>query len=80
MFKRKLCSKCKMGKYTYELDKRSPECPYIGRHRGNDCPMYVKLVKPKKADLEGIYSEIGKSNSLNRSFAICLCNIKKLRF
>ena len=48
MFKRKLCSKCKMGKYTYELDKRSPECLYIGRHKGNYCPMYVKLVKPEK--------------------------------
>lgn len=38
------------------------------------------LLSRKNADLEGIYSEIGKSNSLNRSFAICLCNIKKLRF
>ena len=37
-----------MGKYTYELDKRSPECLYIGRHKGNYCPMYVKLVKPEK--------------------------------
>lgn len=48
MFKRKLCPKCKMGKYTYELDKRSPVCPYIGCHNGKKCSMYVKLEKPQK--------------------------------
>lgn len=48
MFKRKLCPKCKTGKYTYELDRRSPVCPYIGCYSGKKCPMYVKLEKPQK--------------------------------
>lgn len=48
MCKRKLCPSCKTGQYTYELDKRSPVCPYLGCHNGKQCPMYVKLDKPKK--------------------------------
>ena len=49
MFKRKLCPKCKTGKYTYELDKRSPMCPYIDCYNGKKCPMYVKLEEPQKS-------------------------------
>ena len=57
MFKRKLCPKCKTGKYTYELDRRSPVCPYIGCHNGKKCPMYVKLEKPQKG---GFWERITK--------------------
>ena len=53
MFKRKLCPKCKTGKYTYELDRRSPVCPYIGCYSGKKCPMYVKLEKPQKGGFWG---------------------------
>lgn len=48
MFKKKLCPKCEMGKYTYELDKRSPMCPYIGCYSKKKCPMFIKLKKSKK--------------------------------
>ena len=48
MFKRKSCPKCKTGKYTYELDKHSSVCPYIGWYSRKKCPMYVKLEKPQK--------------------------------
>lgn len=48
MLKRKLCPNCKIGKYTYEIDKRSPYCPYLGCCDGKKCSMFVKLDKPKK--------------------------------
>ncbi len=48
MFKRKLCPHCKTGKYTYELDPHSPECPYLSLHNGRKCSMYEKLDGPKK--------------------------------
>lgn len=48
MFRRKLCPRCKTGKYTYELDKNSPECPYLSCCKGRKCSMYQKLEKPKK--------------------------------
>lgn len=47
MFKKNLCSRCKMGQYTYALDKRAPECPYISCHNGKKCGMYKKLDKSK---------------------------------
>ena len=72
MFKRNLCPKCKTGKYTYELDRRSPVCPYIGCYSGKKCPMYVKLEKPQKG---GFWERIfGNGKSLtpteNRSCAV----------
>ena len=48
MFRRKLCPHCKIGKYTYELDSRSPECPYLACHNGRKCAMYEKLDESKK--------------------------------
>ena len=48
MFRRKLCPNCKTGKYTYELDRHSPECPYLACHNGRKCAMYEKLDEPKK--------------------------------
>ena len=47
-FKRKLCPECKTGQDTYRLDGRSPMCPYIGCHNGNQCPMFVRMDKPEK--------------------------------
>lgn len=47
MFKRKLCSRCETGKYTYAIDKHSPMCPYIFCHNGKECGMYKKLHKAK---------------------------------
>ena len=48
MFRRKLCPHCKTGKRTYELDSKSPECPYLGCHNGKKCAMYVPLEKEEK--------------------------------
>ena len=48
MFRRKLCPHCKTGKRTYELDSKSPECPYLCCHNGKKCAMYVPLEKEEK--------------------------------
>lgn len=45
MCKRNLCSKCETGKYHYELDQRSPMCPYISCYNKKKCAMYVKSEK-----------------------------------
>lgn len=47
MFKKNLCSHCKTGKYTYELDRHSPVCPYLSFHNGDKCGMYKRLRKQK---------------------------------
>lgn len=51
MCKRKLCPHCETGKRTYELDKRSTECPYLLCHNGKKCGMYKKMNKPKKESI-----------------------------
>ncbi len=43
-----LCSQCKTGKYTYELDKNSTLCPYILCNNGKTCSMFEKLDEPDK--------------------------------
>lgn len=47
MFRRKLCPHCKTGKRTYQLDNRSPECPYLACYNGRKCTMYKKLDEDK---------------------------------
>lgn len=56
-FKRKLCPHCKTGKRTYELDRRSPECPYMHCHDGEKCIMYEKLDKGKAQNIFGRIAE-----------------------
>ena len=51
MFRRKLCPHCKTGKRTYQLDSRSPECPYLACHNGKKCVMYKKLDEHKKQNI-----------------------------
>ncbi len=49
---KKICSRCKMGKYTYELDSKSEVCSYIGCWKKNKCHFYKPLEKePKKGNL-----------------------------
>jgi len=48
-WKKKMCSKCKTGKYTYELDPRSEICPYIGCFEKGKCRFFEPLEKPTKA-------------------------------
>ena len=47
MFRRKLCPHCETGKRTYQLDNRSPECPYLACYNGRKCTMYKKLDEDK---------------------------------
>ena len=62
MFRRKLCPHCETGKYTYELDSRSPACPYLACHNGRKCAMYKKLDKPKKYSfLSRIFNKVSVS-------------------
>jgi len=44
---KQICSKCKTGKYTYELDPKSECCPYIGCWRRNTCYFYKPLKAQK---------------------------------
>lgn len=46
--KKRICSRCKTGKYTYELDPKSETCPYIGCWKKNRCYFYKPLDKPSK--------------------------------
>ena len=42
MLKRKICSTCKTGKISYELDSTSPVCPYMEFYWDKQCPFYEK--------------------------------------
>ena len=42
---KKICPRCKTGKYTYDLDPKSEVCPYIGCWRRNKCHFYKPLNK-----------------------------------
>lgn len=46
--RKKLCPNCKTGKETYELDRHSEYCPYIGAYSKNKCRYYVPLKQEKK--------------------------------
>ena len=48
MFRKKLCPHCKTGKCSYELDPRSPVCPYLSCHNGKKCSMFKMLDEPEK--------------------------------
>ena len=51
MFNKKICPRCKTGKYTYDLDPKSEACPYIGCWRRNKCSFYKPLDKHSKPSL-----------------------------
>ena len=48
IWKKQICPRCKTGKDSYELDKRSEACPYIGCWKNCICSFYDPLEKPKK--------------------------------
>lgn len=56
MFWRKqICPRCKTGKYTYELDRHSEACPYIGCWKNGKCSFFEPLdTTPKKGILSGL--------------------------
>ena len=57
MFVRKLCPRCKTGKLTYELDRRTPVCPYINCYSGKKCAMFEALDEDKK---KNVFKSIAK--------------------
>ncbi len=50
LFNKKICPRCKTGKYTYDLDPKSDVCPYIGCWKRNKCHFYKPLEKSRKND------------------------------
>ena len=51
LFKKKICPRCKTGKYTYDLDPKSATCPYICCWKRNKCSFYKPLDKHSKPSL-----------------------------
>ena len=52
MFKEKqICSNCKTGKESYELDTHSENCPYMMCWSNGRCDYYKPLKKPLKLKL-----------------------------
>ena len=47
-WKKQICSKCKTGKYNYELDPKSNMCPNIHCLKNGKCQFYVPLEKNLK--------------------------------
>lgn len=47
-FKKQICPKCKVGKESYELDRHSETCPYIGYWKDGKCQFFKPLDKPSK--------------------------------
>lgn len=66
MLKRKLCSDCKIGKYSYELDTRSTHCPYVRGYNGDGCTMFERLKRFEKDQIrnEKHRGVVGKSSSV----------------
>ncbi len=43
--KQKICQTCETGRKMYELDNRSPMCPYIAMVKNGKCAMYKNAEK-----------------------------------
>lgn len=46
--KKQICPRCKTGKHTYEVDKHSEICPYIGSWTKGKCQFYVPIDNKTK--------------------------------
>lgn len=53
-WEKQICPKCKVGKESYELDRHSDACPYIGCWKDGKCHFYVPLDNPPK---KGIFKK-----------------------
>ncbi len=49
---KQLCPVCQTGKETYELDQRSPCCPYIACHNGTKCGWYKKIESMRNKEVQ----------------------------
>ncbi len=50
---KKICPRCKTGKYTYDLDPKSEMCPNINYWKNGKCQFYKPLDKPIKKGFFG---------------------------
>lgn len=46
--RKQLCSKCKIGLESYEIDKHSESCPYLSCWKNNKCGFYKPIDKDLK--------------------------------
>ncbi len=51
IWKKQICPRCKTGKDSYELDKRSEACPYISCWKNGKCSFYEPLEMPLKTGI-----------------------------
>ncbi len=54
------CPICLTGKRTYELDKKSPFCPYINCYKAkeNKCCFFVNMSEKKDGVLEKLLKRV----------------------
>lgn len=50
-WKKQICPKCKVGKESYELDRYSETCTYIGCWKDGKCQFYIPIEKSSKTDI-----------------------------
>lgn len=48
IWKRQICPRCKTGKESYELDRRSDACPYINCCKKGKCIFLCHLINHQK--------------------------------
>lgn len=70
LFNKKICPRCKTGKYTYDLDPKSDACPYIECWNRNECPFYKPLSKDDNTCLFIKEQKISIKNDIPKSVAV----------
>lgn len=51
-WKKQLCPNCRTGKESYELDKHSESCPYIGYLKEGTCSFFVPFEEHPNRDIQ----------------------------
>lgn len=69
-FRKQICPRCKTGKYTYDLDPKSENCPYIECWKRNKCPFYKPLFKDDKTCLFIKEQKVSIKNDIAKSVAV----------
>lgn len=60
-WKKQICPKCKTGKDSYDLDKHSESCPYIGFWKDGKCQFFEPIKSTSK---NGIFSGFKNKRSV----------------
>lgn len=69
-WKKQICPKCKVGKWSYELDKHSEACPYIGCWKDGKCQFFEPINDSSK---KGIFSGLINKRSVTPPKNKALC-------